>query len=153
MTLSYIQRWFWWPFIAHDTVAFIDTCGNCQTNKTSNQRPQGLLHSLPISTWPWEFVGIDFMGPLPSSQGFDYIMIVICRMSSMVHLLAPHTTVKATEVAELYFHEIVHLHELPESIVSDQDSKFTSKFWQELHRRPDYRWQIINVHRIPSRDQ
>src|ERR1700677_2362310 len=55
-------------------------------------------------------------------------------MSSMVHLLATHTTVKATEVAELYFREIVYLHSLPESIVSDRDSKFTSKFWQELHR-------------------
>jgi len=118
-TLSYIWRWFWWPSIARDTVAFIDTCGNCQTNKTSNQRPQGLLHSLPILTRPWESIGINFMGPLPLSQGFDYIMIVICRMSSMVHLLATHTTVKATEVAELYFREIVRLHGLPESIVSD----------------------------------
>src|SRR6202453_1508202 len=55
-------------------------------------------------------------------------------MSSRVYVLATHTTIKATEVAELYFCEIVHLHGLPESIVSDQDSKFTSKFWQELHR-------------------
>src|SRR6202453_2036414 len=54
-------------------------------------------------------------------------------MSSRVYVLATHTTIKATEVAELYFCEIVHLHGLPESIVSDQDSKFTSKFWQELH--------------------
>ena len=52
----------------------------------------------------------------------------------MVHLIPVNTTTKASELASLYVKEVVRLHGLPESIVSDQDSKFTSKFWSETHR-------------------
>src|SRR6202795_4957128 len=79
---------------------------------------------------------MDFMGPLPRSSGSDFIMVVICRLTSMVHVLPCHSTVTATQVADLYYREIVRLHGLPESIVSDRDPRFTSKFWQELHRLP-----------------
>jgi hypothetical protein len=133
-TLRYLRNWFWWPKMARDTIAFCESCGKCQMIKTSNQRPAGLLHSLPIPNRPWASVGIDFMGPLPESNGYDYIIVVICRLTSMLHLIATTITVKATEVAEIYYREIVRLHGLPESIVSDRDTKFTSKFWKELHR-------------------
>jgi hypothetical protein len=133
-TLSYIRRWFWWPTMHRDTLAFCNSCGKCQMIKTINQRPAGLLHSLPIPGRPWESIGIDFMGPLPPSKGYDYLMIVICRLTSMLHLIATNTTVKATEIAMLYYRDIVRLHGLPDTIVSDRDSKFTSKFWTELHR-------------------
>jgi hypothetical protein len=133
-TLKYLRIWFWWPKMTRDTFAFCESCGKCQMIKTSNQRPAGLLHNLPIPNRPWASIGIDFMGPLPESNGYDYIMVVICRLTSMIHLIATVITVKATEVAELYYREIVRLHGLPESIVSDRDSKFTSKFWKELHR-------------------
>jgi len=133
-TLKYLRHWYWWPTIARDTIAFCDTCGLCQSIKTSNQKPPGLLHSLPLPTRPWESVGMDFMGPLPESSGSDFIMVVICRLTSMVHVLPCRSTVTATQVADLYYREIVRLHGLPESIVSDRDPRFTSKFWQELHR-------------------
>ena len=94
----------------------------------------GLLHSLPVPLRPWESIGMDFVGPFPSSQGYDYLWVVICRLTSMIHLIPVNTTTKATEIAWLYFREIVRLHGLPETIVSDRDSKFTSKFWKELHR-------------------
>ena len=132
-TLKYLRHWYWWPTIARDTIAFCDTCGLCQSIKTSNQKPPGLLHSLPLPTQPWELVGMDFMGPLPESSGSDFIMVVICRLTLMVHVLPCHSTVTAMQVSDLYYREIVRLHGLPESIVSDRDPRFTSKFWQELH--------------------
>lgn len=113
---------------------YCETCGTCQVNKTSTQRPLGLLHPLPIPTRPWGSVGMDFIGPFPKSEGYDYLWVVICRLTSMVHLIPVKTTTTASELASLYFKEIVRLHGLPDSIVSDRDSKFTSKFWSELHR-------------------
>ena len=44
------------------------------------------------------------------------------------------TTVTARGIAWLILKEVVRLHGIPESIVSDQDTKFTSIFWKELHR-------------------
>jgi hypothetical protein len=52
----------------------------------------------------------------------------------MVHLILVNTTIKASELSSLYIKEVVHLHGLLDSIVSDRDSKFTSKFWHEMHR-------------------
>src|SRR6202041_2545236 len=94
----------------------------------------GRLHSMPMPSRPWQSIRIDFLGLLPESNGFDFIMVVICRLSSMVHLLACSSTIKATEVAALYYKEIGRLHGLPESIVTDRGPRFTGKFWQELNR-------------------
>jgi hypothetical protein len=43
------------------------------------------------------------------------------------------TTNSAGELVPLYMKEVLRLHGVPKSIVSDQDSKFVSKFWQSLH--------------------
>ena len=58
--------------MATDIETFCRSCRKCQTNKTDMQKPQGLLHSLPIPDKLWQLVGMDFMGPLPWSQGNDY---------------------------------------------------------------------------------
>lgn len=71
---------------------------------------------------------MDFVGPFPTSHGFDYIWVIVCWLTSMVHLIPVNTTNTADDLAMMYLQEIVQLHGLPESIVSDQDSKFTSKF-------------------------
>ncbi|KAJ3478071.1 hypothetical protein NLI96_g10013 [Meripilus lineatus] len=94
----------------------------------------GLLHSMPIPDRPWGSIGMDFVGPFPKSNGFDYLWVVICRLTSMVHLIPVTTTIKASELAWLFIKDIVRLHGLPDSIVSDRDSKFTSRFWKETHR-------------------
>jgi Integrase zinc binding domain/Integrase core domain len=133
-TSEYIRRWYWWPSIGKDITKFCESCGTCQSIKTSNKRPYGLLHSMPIPTEPWKAIAMDFVGPFPLSEGFDYLWVIIDRLTSMVHLIPINTTTKASELSWLYLREIVRLHGIPESLVSDRDSKFTSKFWQEVHR-------------------
>ena len=133
-TADYIRRWYWWPKMGNEITKFCDSCGICQANKTSTKRPVGLLHPLPIPNRPWGSIGMDFMGPFPESEGYDYLWVVICRLTSQVHLVPVKTTIKASELAWTYVKEVVRLHGLPDSIVSDRDSKFTSKFWRETHR-------------------
>ena len=120
--------------MATDIEAFCRLCGKCQTNKTDMQKPQGFLHSLPISDKPWQLVGMDFMGPLPQSQGNDYLLVIIDRLTLQVNLVPTMTQVTAKEVAWLFLKEVVRLHGVPESIVWDRNTKFMSTFWCELHR-------------------
>ena len=98
---------------------FCSLCALCQTTKDSMQKPAGLLHPWPIPDWPWHSVGLDFMGPLPKLKGYDYLLVIINRFMSHVHLLpmTTRTTVKA--VTWLFFMEIIRLHGMPESIISD----------------------------------
>ena len=133
-TIDYIRRSYWWPQMAQNIDAFCASCHQCQMTKTSNSRPAGLLHSMPIANRPWGSIAMDFLGPFPKAKGFDYLWVVIDRLTSMVHLIPCTTKTRASELAYLFLKEIVRLHGLPDSIVSDRDSKFTSKFWKELHR-------------------
>jgi hypothetical protein len=77
---------------------------------------------------------MDFIGPFPEVDGYNYLWVVICRLTSMVHLVPVSTMTTASQLSVIYMCEIVHLHGLPSSIVSDQDAKFTSKWWCKLHR-------------------
>jgi hypothetical protein len=83
---------------------------------------------------PWESVDIDFMGSLPMSQDCDYLMVVIDRLTSLVHLIPMNTRLTAMQVVWLYLREVIRLHGVPTSIVSDRDSKFISVFWCELQQ-------------------
>jgi hypothetical protein len=74
------------------------------------------------------------MGPLPKSNDCDYLMVVIDRLTSQVHLVPTTPTVTAKGIAWLFLKEIVRLHGVPDSIVSNRDSKFTSIFWHELQQ-------------------
>jgi len=133
-TCEYIRRWYWWPRMGKDVQEFCRTCESCQRAKGSTQKPSGKLHHLPIPTKPWESIGMDFVRPFPESKGYNYLWVIICRMTSMVHLVPVHTKITATELSWKYLREIVRLHGLPASIVSDRDSKFTSKWWRSLHK-------------------
>ena len=133
-TLDYIRRWYWWPTMAKDVDLFCKSCGSCQTTKSSTMKPRGLLHSLPIPRRPWGSVGMDFVGPFPQSKGFDFLLIVICRFTSMVHLIPTYTTSTARDIAWLYLKEVVRLHGVPDTIVSDRDPRFVARFWRELHK-------------------
>ena len=120
--------------MATDIEAFCRWCGKCQTNKTNTLKPQGFLHSLPIPDKPWQSVGMDFMGPLPQSLGNDYLLVIIDRLMLQVHLVPTMTRVTAKEVEWLFLKEIMRFHGVPELIVLDRDTKFTSTFWHEMHR-------------------
>ena len=105
--------------LATDVELFCTSCATCQMNKTDTQKPQGLLHSLPIPERPWQSIGMDFMGPLPKSNGYDYLLVVIDRLTSQVHLIPTDTRVTANGIAWLFLKEVVRLHGIPDSIVSD----------------------------------
>ncbi|KAL1938571.1 hypothetical protein VTO73DRAFT_11594 [Trametes versicolor] len=133
-TSEYARRWFWWPKMHRDIERFCTSCGTCQTTKSSNTPPAGLLHSMPIPLYPFQSIGMDFVGPFPDARGFNYMLVVICRLTSMVHLIPCRVTDTAAMIAHYYVRDVVRLHGLPETIVSDRDSKFTSAFWREVHR-------------------
>lgn len=133
-TSDYVRRWYWWPNMGKEIEAYCATCGVCQTTKDSTQKPAGLLHGMPIPQRPWQSIAMDFVGPFPKSGGYDYLWVVICRLTSSVHLIPTVTKVKASELAWMYVRDIVRLHGVADSIVSDRDSKFTSAFWTEVQR-------------------
>ena len=62
-----------------------------------------------------------------------HIVVVLCWLMSLVHLIPLQTTTTVAQLAPIFMSQIVRLHGLPETIVSDRDPKFTSQFWTETH--------------------
>ena len=118
----------------HDIELYCKTCGICVTTKDVNSKLTGLLHHLLITDRPWQSIGMDFMSLLPKSNNFNYLLVVIDRLTSQVHLVPTMTMITAKGITWLIIKEVVRLHGILESIVSDRDTKFTSIFWKELHR-------------------
>ena len=95
--------------MSHDIESYCKTCGICMTCKDANSKSTGLLHSLPIPDQPLQSIGLDFMGPLPKSNDFDYLLVIIDQLTSQVHLVPTTMLVTARGVMWLILKEVMML--------------------------------------------
>ena len=76
---------------------------------------------------------MDFVSGLPvSASKKDAIWVVVDRLTKSAHFIPVRTDFSLDKLAELYVSQIVRLHGVPISIVSDRDPRFTSRFWKKL---------------------
>jgi transposase InsO family protein len=133
-TTELLARQFDWPHLRRDVEKYVSTCVTCQANKSSNQRPIGLLQPIPIPKRRWQVVTMDLITGLPLTRHghHDAIVVFVDKLSKMVHYAPCTTTVDAAALAKIFLREVVRLHGVPEAIISDRDPRFTSHFWTAL---------------------
>ncbi|KAG6513858.1 hypothetical protein ZIOFF_024195 [Zingiber officinale] len=101
-----LKRRLWWPGMKRDIARY-------------------------IPEWKWEDISMDFIVGLPkTTNGFDAIWVIVNRLTKSAHFLAIRISYSMEQLAQLYLKEIVRLHGVPRTIISDRDSRFTSHFWK-----------------------
>ena len=111
------------------------SCLTCQKSKIEHQKPAGMMQPLKIPEWKWDSISMDFVTGLPrTTKGNDSIWVIVDRLTKSAHFLPMKINHSLERLAELYIEEIVRLHGIPSSIVSDRDPRFTSRFWESLQK-------------------
>ena len=76
---------------------------------------------------------MDFVTHFPrTSQGHDAVWVIVDRLTKSAHFLAMRMTFTLEEFFKLYIRDIVQLHGVLVSIVSNRDLRFTTHFLEEF---------------------
>ena len=114
---------------------YVGRCLTCSRVKAECQKPSGLLEQPEIPIWKWERITMDFITKLPRKfNGHDAIWVIVDRLTKSAHFIPIRETDDMETLARLYLKEIVSRHGVPISIISDRDSRFTSRFWQSMQK-------------------
>ena len=132
-TKELVSRLYFWPRLFSDVKIFVEQCRSCQVNKPTNQRPAGLLQSLPIPEKAWGSMTMDFITHLPLTRhGNDTIVVMVDRLTKVTRLAPAKETIDAPGVARIVMHEVIRHYGAPKEIITDRDTRFMSKFWKCL---------------------
>ncbi|KAA3487500.1 Transposon Ty3-I Gag-Pol polyprotein [Gossypium australe] len=112
-----LKQRYWWPSMKKDVSEFVSRCLICQQVKAEHQVPSGLLQPIMVPEWKWDRITMDF------------IKMLLMKLS---HFIPVRVDFSLDKLTNFYVSEIVRLHGVPLSIISDRDPRFTSRFWKKL---------------------
>lgn len=110
---------YFWPKMSKQVKRYVTSCDICQKAKPQRHAATGLLQPLPIPEWPFEVLSMDFIPEFPMSSGFNNIMVIVNKLTTLVMLIPTQSTVTETEAAELFFKHIETLNRRESTIAGD----------------------------------
>ncbi|GJU44743.1 putative reverse transcriptase domain-containing protein [Tanacetum coccineum] len=130
-----LKQLYWWPNMKANITTYVSKYLTCSKVKAEDQKPFGLLVQPEIPEWKWEKITMDFVTKLPkTTNGYDTIWVIVDRLTKSAHFLPMRETDPMEKLMKLYMKEVVTRHGVSVSIISDRDGRFTSLFWQALHK-------------------
>ena len=98
-------------------------------SKPQCYKPYRSLKQLPIPEQPWNSISMDFIEKLPSSSGFDTILVIVNRLTKQAIFIPAHNTIMSMDLAHLFVLYIFSKHGVPSYVTSDRGSEFVSNFF------------------------
>ena len=134
-----VLRRFYWPTVFKDIEEFCKCCRECQKSNAHKTPPAPLI-PLPIITEPFRRIAMDIVGPLPPSRSGNRFVLVICDYATRYPEAIPLRSTDAPHIAEELIRMFARVG-VPQEILTDQGSNFTSQLLAELYR-------LLHVHPI-----
>ncbi|KAD6795019.1 hypothetical protein E3N88_05915 [Mikania micrantha] len=129
----------YWSGMTSAVKQYVRECEVCQRCKASTLMPGGLLQPLDIPEAIWEDLSMDFIGGLPTSKGFNVILVVVGRLSKYAHFITLKHPYTAKGVADLFVKEVVRHHGIPKTIV-----RHNLKMSSTYHPETDGQTEVVN---------
>lgn len=130
--MALLENPFFWPRLKREVTRYVQNCAVCQNSKGHSQNTR-LYMPLLVPVTIWEDISMDFILGLPkTSRHIDSIFVVDDRFSKIAYFLPCKKALDASFVVNLFFKEVVQLHGVLKSIISNQDIKLVSYFWRHL---------------------
>ena len=132
-TLELVSRNYWWPGMSRYIATYLKGCDRCNRTKTFPAKPSGKLVPTQIPNEVWQIISVDLITGLPESLGYDTILVVIDRLSKLLHAIPTNETLSSEGLARLFRDHVWKHHGLPEQVISDRGPQFVSGFIRELY--------------------
>ena len=133
-TLRRLQHRFFWTSMHADVAAYVAGCELCQRRKRPQQRHQGLLQPIRVSE-PWEVVGLDIFGPLPTTRRNNRFIVVFIDHFTKWPEVVPTSCITAEVIAALLHNRIVCRFGCPRTLLTDRGPQFVASITQNLCSR------------------
>lgn len=125
-TFDRICQKYYWPGLFKDMKKFVNRCHICLCFKASQQKSAGLMNTTQTS-YPWEVITVDFIGPLPkSSKQNKHLLVIQDKFTKWVECV-PLREATAVGLKKAIRERIFCRFGWPKKLISDNGSQFTSK--------------------------
>ena len=96
---------------------------------------------------------MDFIKKLPSSSGFDTILVIVDRLSKQAIFIPTHDTITSAELAHLFVTYVFSKHGVPSHVMFDRGSEFVSHFFHSLGIALDIRLHFTSGYHLEANGQ
>jgi hypothetical protein len=125
---------FWWSNRKVDIAKYVSECDTCHRMKASHLKSLDILQTFSITMWKWDDISMDFtVGLTLTARKKHSIWVIVDRLTKTAHFIAVHSTYSVQQYVELYMDQIVRLHGILKTIISDRGTQFVARFWEQLH--------------------
>lgn len=157
-TIAKLKEKYFWPRMALETKQFCKTCLLCKTSKSTNVNstpPMGAQKQ--HCDQPWQFLTLDYLGPFPpSGKTRSTCLLVVTDVFTKFVLVQAFTQATACSLVKFLEQSIFLLFGVPEIVLTDNGSQFTSKLFKDLLTHhgithwltPSYHPQVNNSERV-----
>jgi hypothetical protein len=124
-----LRQQFWWTRMMRETARYVSECDTCWKVKADYMKPDGLFQPLSIPKWKWDDISMDFiMGLLLISCKFNLIWVIVDRLTKSAHFRPVNTKYQFEKYVEIYIAQVLCLHGVSKTIISDRGSQFIARF-------------------------
>src|SRR6185369_12469242 len=111
---------------------YCKSCTTCMRAKPQRHKPYSLLKQLPISELPWNSISMDFIETLPTSSGFDAILVIVDCLTKQGIFIPTTINCTSEDLTTLFIIHVFSKYSIPEHITCDRGPEFISHFFRSL---------------------